>query len=265
MKRTHILTAIIFISTLIVGSIGFHYGAYAKKNKTAQSLFLEPSNTQDRIALNETKKAGTVALALSFLNEDLNLPKKIKIVMGAEDGPLYDPELRQIDIPYSFITEMTEYYEENLNGNENSEDQFSASQGAQDILLHTLFHEIGHALIDILSLPITGKEEDAVDTLATLLLIEFFEDGEDIAFSAAEAFYFEDADINEYEESDFWGEHSLDIQRYYETLCLIYGSNPEDNKEIGEELSDRAEMCAEDYDKKYDSWMSLLEPHFNPK
>ena len=41
-----------------------------------------------------------------------------------------------------------------------------------DILVHTLYHESVHALIDVLKLPITGKGKDAVDNLSTLMLIK---------------------------------------------------------------------------------------------
>ena len=35
--------------------------------------------------------------------------------------------------------------------------------------LWVLFHELGHALVDILDLPVVGQEEDAVDAFATVL------------------------------------------------------------------------------------------------
>lgn len=33
-----------------------------------------------------------------------------------------------------------------------------------------LFHELGHAFISLYDLPITGREEDAVDQFAAILL-----------------------------------------------------------------------------------------------
>jgi hypothetical protein len=35
----------------------------------------------------------------------------------------------------------------------------------------TLHHELGHALIDQLDLPVLGREEDAVDHLATIMML----------------------------------------------------------------------------------------------
>src|SRR5690554_4191597 len=36
---------------------------------------------------------------------------------------------------------------------------------------HTLLHEIGHLFVDQFDLPVLGKEEDAVDTFATLTML----------------------------------------------------------------------------------------------
>jgi len=43
-----------------------------------------------------------------------------------------------------------------------------------DVLVDTLYHELVHALVDVLKLPITGKEKDAVDNLSTLMLIKIW-------------------------------------------------------------------------------------------
>lgn len=50
------------------------------------------------------------------------------------------------------------------------------------------YHEVGHALVDVLELPITGKEEDAVDQLSTYVLVEDADGGEVAALDGAVAF-----------------------------------------------------------------------------
>lgn len=247
----------IFI-TLLALSLPFitHKAIAIEQSKT---IYSKPKNSLERQVFAETNEAGTIEDVLFFLNNDLNIPKPITILMGAKDGPLYDPDKIQIDIPYSFLVGMKEYF---LQDYRNEVDEMTPIQASQDVLLHTLFHEIGHALIDLGNLPITGKEEDAVDTLATLLLIEYYDGGTDIALSAAEAFGYESDTIEEFEDQDFWGEHSLDIQRYYSTLCLIYGSTPNDYKDIVDDLGvERAEMCIEDYEIKRNNWFALLKPY----
>lgn len=109
-----------------------------------------------------------------------------------------------------------------------------------------------------------GKEEDAVDALANVLLIEFYDGGGDIAISAADLFDLESADVDELEDADFWDEHSLDVQRYYSTLCHVYGSDPQGYGYLLEDAEfseDRSELCVEEYETISDSWLDLLEPY----
>ena len=54
-------------------------------------------------------------------------------------------------------------------------------------LVAIFYHELGHALIDQLDLPVLGKEEDAADILSVLLIDEVWEPevAEDIVANTA--------------------------------------------------------------------------------
>ncbi|GIU13982.1 hypothetical protein TUM4261_28870 [Shewanella sp. c952] len=197
---------------------------------------------------------------LQLLVDELPLQQPVQIVYGAEDGPLFDPQLMQIHIPYSFITEVFNRF----SADNYQETGISAATATQDALLHTIGHEYGHAFIYANQVMVLGKEEDAVDTLATLLLINSFDDGADIALSAADLFALEDESIEEFEEQDFADEHSLDAQRYFATLCLIYGSDPQ--KFVGmldrpQSLLQNGEYCQEEYFRQSDNWDRLKQQY----
>ena len=53
--------------------------------------------------------------------------------------------------------------------------------------LAIFYHELGHALIDVLNIPIYGQEEDAADVLSVVLFDEIYEkeDSDLIAYDAA--------------------------------------------------------------------------------
>lgn len=196
---------------------------------------------------------------VTMINELFLLKKPIPIIFGGSDGPLFDSGSNEIIIPYSFVDEIRMRFKKD----NYQETGVSIEAATMDALMHTLFHEIGHALVNMFSIPVLGRHEDAVDALATILLIEFFEGGQEIVISAADLFDLESRDTEEFEEEDSWDEHSLDVQRYYITLCHVYGSAPDRYKHLPGDLNfsnDKADQCIDDYQILVDDWLRLLEP-----
>ena len=61
---------------------------------------------------------------------------------------------------------------------------------AQDAVLSIFYHEMGHALIDILQAPVLGLEEDAADVLSALLINELWdEESSEAKLRATAAFW----------------------------------------------------------------------------
>ncbi len=215
--------------------------------------FIEPQTRQELQAYRLIK---TIEPQIQQLYLALPMQAKLTVVYGAQDGPLFDPELMQIQVPYHFVSEVLNRF---------TKDQYQQTgvtpkQATQDALLHTLGHEYGHAYIYANEVIVLGREEDAVDTLATLLLINAFEEGAEIALSAADLFALEDEEIDELVEDDFSNEHSLDAQRYHATLCLIYGSDPQKYAGLladSAQREDRAAMCEQEYGRQSDNWDRL--------
>lgn len=99
----------------------------------------------------------------------------------------------------------------------------------------TLFHELGHMLIDELALPVLGTEEDAADRIAVVAMVLARRERapEDIIpwlFAVAGDWY------TEWELGDggrertpipYWEQHPLEIQRFHSIVCLVFGSNPD--------------------------------------
>lgn len=131
----------------------------------------------------------------------------------------------------------------------------------------TVFHEIGHALIDQLQLPLLGKEEDAVDGLATLLMLGDRDDpkSDELIFAAADGWALMHAQTRKSgEKLPFWDTHSLDMQRFHNIVCMIYGSDPDgfgDVVSLTELPDERRELCSEEYEKAAASWAEVLAPH----
>lgn len=205
-----------------------------------------------RIAGTERAILGTIR----ELDEQLSFPFDVIISLDRCGQPdaYYDPEAHQIAVCYELIDASYSLFSRSVKQGPELDE---AVQGAVSFLF---LHELGHALVDACKLPITGREEDAVDQFATLFLIKNGVKGERVALNGARAFKL----LANRERALFWDEHSPDRQRYYDTLCLIYGHAPRKysylvtNKELPEE---RAEICGEDYERIKTSWLQLLQPY----
>ena len=135
------------------------------------------------------------------------------------------------------------------------EDGFVASN-----LISVFYHELGHAVIDTMQMPIFGQEEDAADVFSILLIDEIFEpeSANIIAYDAAFGFH---AEAQENAPA-FWDVHWPDEQRYYNLVCIFYGANPDLLEELTQELGlpeERAISCLEEYELAIDSWGGVLQ------
>lgn len=135
----------------------------------------------------------------------------------------------------------------------------------------TLFHEIGHALVSELELPVLGREEDAVDRFATYLLTP--EGGEDedsdpstILVDAINGWFLSSAQT-ELDDIQWWDEHGPDRQRAYQIACLLYGADPDKFKKMADEIKlpkARRETCPGEHESNEASWLKVVEPHVLP-
>lgn len=138
--------------------------------------------------------------------------------------------------------------------NASEEDDFVASN-----IISVFYHELGHAVIDMMGVPIFGQEEDAADVFSILLIDQVFEpeSANSIAYDAAFGFYAEASD----HQPTFWDVHGPDEQRYYNLVCIFYGANPDFRDDLASDLGlpeERALSCQEEYELAIDSWGAVL-------
>jgi hypothetical protein len=136
---------------------------------------------------------------------------------------------------------------------------------AQDAVLSIFYHEMGHALIDILQAPVLGLEEDAADVLSALLINELWdEESSESKLRATAAFWAASASetMTSGEMQLNYGVHSPDDRRYFTYVCLWYGASPETREAVAIELGlpeDRAMSCPDEFDLANRSWGPFLD------
>jgi hypothetical protein len=204
------------------------------------------------------------ALAAS-VSDSIRLPRNLAVEFRNcnEANAFYDPAVHRITMCYELVTAMNQSFAASAE----SPDEVEA--GVLDAMIFFFYHELGHALVHQLDLPITGREEDAVDEMASLLILDGDEEGEGGArLSAAVQQFGEMADKREaMQDIRFWGEHSLDAQRMYNLVCMIYGSNPQLYASlVGEDAlpKERADRCPSEYQLRKRSWSRLLGNSLKP-
>jgi hypothetical protein len=138
-----------------------------------------------------------------------------------------------------------------------------ASNLTRDAMTFVLLHEMGHALVGELELGVTGKEEDAVDELAALILIQ--NGKHDMAIAGTYALVLLKEFQGRGKPTPFFDEHSVSEARLYDMFCMILGSDPKKfSEEIlreRPELRRRAPKCPDTYKKIDKAWTDLLAPH----
>ena len=135
----------------------------------------------------------------------------------------------------------------------------------RDVMLAIFYHELGHALIDVMQLPVLGLEEDAADVLSVVMIDRIWDAESSEAKVAAAADFWAASAMESAEagyEPAFWGVHSPDERRYFTYLCLYYGGAPDERAALAEDYGlpqDRAETCPSEFDLAAESWGVYLD------
>ncbi len=207
----------------------------------------------------QVKADKLLELAAEKLNRALILPHDI--VLRTKDckevNAFYDAGDRSVTMCYEL---MEHFYRTFKSSGESDEKSYSKMS---DAVRFVFLHEIAHALIDQYKLPIAGNEEDAADRCSAYInLKELGEDGVRAVFAAADAFEIESKQSTN-SKRNMADEHLLREQRFYNSLCMIYGSDPEKHSNIvsdGYLPKERAVRCQGEFRRNVDSWVNLLEP-----
>lgn len=140
---------------------------------------------------------------------------------------------------------------------------------AEDVLVHVIAHEIGHALIREFDLPILGNEETAADRFATHYIVTRMEPnrGLQILQARVASLMFEANEVTR----DRWtvrGEHNSDARRAYQIAAAAIAHDASTFGDLAAlvEMSDSDIRRARDYGSEiHRSWRRTLKPLTMPQ
>ncbi|WP_407531846.1 DUF4344 domain-containing metallopeptidase [Vibrio parahaemolyticus] len=193
---------------------------------------------------------------VEFINSEINLNRDIKVLVGEgeESDAYYSYKNFEVKISYSFILSVQNLFQKKY-------DDEKANLYTKDFMTFVLYHELGHALIHTLQIPVLGKEEDAVDDFANILLILSDEDGQEMVISGADYFLLSGEAQEVYDYLHLTDVHSIDEQRGYRGLSLVFGSDPEKYNEILDLDRENKEIHKLIFITQTYNWLTNLKPH----
>jgi hypothetical protein len=198
-------------------------------------------------------------ITAAAVNSFVALPRPVAVT-GAECGTVnafYYAERHEIVMCYELVRDIIGRFQSRVPDAQTLE---VAVTGATAFIL---YHEVGHALVGELRLPITGREEDVADQFAAYMLGHQFP----VHAAWAAQFWMERAGsgivgnwmINR---SAFADEHGLDAQRFFNVMCWTYGISPGNRTGMLAYLTPaRAQRCPHEAAQMVNGWKTMLARH----
>lgn len=220
-----------------------------------------PTNP-DYVSIEEAlQKSRVLEHVADNLNDELALPTNVTLV-AHECGVVnafYDPAKKELSLCYELVQQFADMYNQ-IEGQ--SQEEFVS--GVFSAMTLVLYHEIGHALVDVMEIKTPGRPEDVVDQLAVFMLLKKGGDeGARMAMKGARYFALS-ARQRDARSIAFWDEHSTDETRFFNIYCWIYGSDEKKYAPLvdsGILPAQRAAKCSEEYTQLSQGWQRLLAPH----
>jgi hypothetical protein len=244
--KTHALAAILALAVVgwsapaVAAQPALHTDRFrvvyeAPKNGAHQELY---ENLKSRRVLEKFREF------LSFIR----LPRILTLKLAGCDGDdnaWYEPEDLTVTVCYEYLEEV-----QSIAPKEATPAGVTPESAVLGPLMEVFLHEIGHALFDQLRIPLLGHEEDAADQFAAFVLLHLNQQTVRDAMGGVAWMYGQEAKDAKIGQNSLANVHGLAGQRFYNTLCMAYGAEPEIFKDLIERKllpETRAEGCEDEY------------------
>lgn len=245
---------------------------------------------------NDANKASYTALQARHLLETysqflspLRLPHPLRLVaLNCEtqygtDSPFYNRDDRSLNFCYEWVGIVRQW-----SPAQPTPEGVTRANVVAGMWAGTLLHETGHAMFDMLDVPVFGREEDAADQIAAFIALQF---SKDLQITVIKGFaYFWQMAAKEGNDPPtatspnppadamqrcfadpvcaYSDEHGTASQRLYNALCLAYGADPAtfgDFVSKGWLPKSRAPDCAREYRQLALAFSKTILPFIDPQ
>jgi len=229
-------------------------------NSRVTFLYVAPQSPQYQ-ALYERLMRRQVLEELKAFLAPLRLPRKLALNLR---------ECGEVDARYTRAEGVVVCYEyidfvERLAPKDTTPEGFTRAEGVIGAVVEVMLHEIGHAVFDILDVPVYGREEDAADQIAGFIMLQFSRELAVFAIKgAAWSFLAQDQG---WEGTRFADDHGTGRQRFYNYLCLGYGGAPDAFQAMVDKgllPAPRAANCTREYQLVRNAFAKTILPFVDP-
>ena len=246
---------------LLVALLGAGQGAPAKTH--AFRVVYEDTTKPDLAPIAAKMKERKVLEGAAEMLSALKLPKSLTLKASScgEANAWYDGDTGAITFCYELVRDFVK------SASNSSKFNLTPEQAVIGPFMFIVLHETAHAVFAVLAIPVLGREEDAADQVAAYAATQFGGDFAERMLRAA-AFMYDSDSARKPGEDDFADVHGLDRQRFYNVLCLAWGSDPKRYafaKDLGKLPDERAEGCADEYHQVRYAVQSLIRKNVDQK
>ena len=281
-RRRHVAFGVFFLLVMLgaPSSFGDDDSTRARAKGNGRVTIVYQDNTiqpENRDAMKKIMDSGVFERMADRLTKAVALPHDLQVVVTDNlpkgvDDPTTEVDGRRIFWPAAFSKAthdvLTEFLPEVVR-DKGAPKVISQENFTADVLnvwssQFILGHELGHAVIHQLNLPLTGLEEDSADGFATFFTVNDKDTGPNAALGAAVLFDAMGSKRPNLTMEDFSSDHAVILQRVYNFLCSALGSDPQRLHSLVTDdyiPESRAMFCGKEWTQLNYGWWTLLEPH----
>jgi hypothetical protein len=248
------------ISLLLLSS-----GALCDPKSNRIDIAYGSARTTSQISLLETLKRHNALETLQEIFSPLELPAGLTLrtidCNGAVNAWYYEGS---VGVCYEYLERIGRHLPVNDQG------PVTRSDAIIGQFFYVFAHEMGHAVFDLLEIPVFGRREDAADQFAAFIMLQFQRsEARRLVLGAAYAYSDVLRDPNLPDPLKAYSDaHSVPAQRFFNLLCIAYGADPAlftDIVDKGYLPKSRAANCRLEYGEVAYAFYKLVRPHIDTR